>query len=81
MTIQACNIKKASSLINSAYIRMMFTLLTQGLPMQVSMAELNINANAMINRIHSSGESASILKQGKPIAKILPAVTRYGRHV
>jgi prevent-host-death family protein len=36
------------------------------------MGELNKNANSIINRAHSSGESVIILKHGKPIAKILP---------
>ena len=40
--------------------------------MQVTMAELNKNANAIINRAHSSGESVTILKHGRPIARILP---------
>jgi prevent-host-death family protein len=39
---------------------------------QVTMAELNKNANSIINRAYSSGESVTILKHGKPIARILP---------
>lgn len=40
--------------------------------MQVTMVELNKNANSIINRAHSSGESVTILKHGKPIARIVP---------
>lgn len=40
--------------------------------MQVTMVELNKNANSIINRVHSSGEPATIIKHGKPIARILP---------
>jgi prevent-host-death family protein len=36
------------------------------------MAELNKNVNSIINRAHSSGETVTILKHGKPIARILP---------
>jgi antitoxin (DNA-binding transcriptional repressor) of toxin-antitoxin stability system len=36
--------------------------------MQVTMGELNKNANSIINRAYSSGESVTILKHGKPIA-------------
>ena len=40
--------------------------------MRVTMAELNKNVNSIINRAHSSGETITILKHGKPIARILP---------
>jgi len=40
--------------------------------MRVTMAELNKNVNSIINRAHSSGETVTILKHGKPIARILP---------
>ena len=42
--------------------------------MQVSMVELNKNANSIINRAHSSGETITVLKHGKPIARILPII-------
>lgn len=44
--------------------------------MQVTMVELNKNANSIINRVHSSGEPATIIKHGKPIARILPIIDR-----
>lgn len=44
--------------------------------MQVTMAELNKNVNSIINRAYSSGETVTILKHGKPIAKILPVDDR-----
>lgn len=40
--------------------------------MHVTMAELNKHANSIINQAHSSGESITVLKHGKPIAQILP---------
>ena len=44
--------------------------------MKVTMGELNKNANSIINRAYSSGESVTILKHGKPIARILPIIDR-----
>ena len=40
--------------------------------MQVTMVELNKNANSIINQAYNSGEPITILKHGKPIARILP---------
>ena len=40
--------------------------------MQVTMGELNKNANSIINQAYSSGETVIILKHGEPIARILP---------
>ncbi len=40
--------------------------------MQITMVELNKNANAIINQAYSSGETVTIVKHGKPIAKIEP---------
>ncbi len=40
--------------------------------MQITMTELNKNVNSIINRAYSSGEAVTILKYGKPIARILP---------
>ena len=45
--------------------------------MRVTMAELNKNVNSIINRAHSSGETVTILKHGKPIARILPIDDRF----
>jgi len=42
--------------------------------MQVSMVELNKNANSIINRAYSSGETITVLKHGKPIAHISPII-------
>ena len=36
------------------------------------MVELNKHANAIINKAHKTGESVTIIKHGKPIAKISP---------
>ncbi len=44
--------------------------------MQVTMADLNKNANSIINQAHSSGEPVIVLKHGKPIARILPIQDR-----
>ena len=44
--------------------------------MQVTMAELNKNVNAIINRARSSGETVVVLKHGKPIAEISPIHSR-----
>ena len=40
--------------------------------MKVSMAEINKKANLIINQVAESGEVATIMKRGKPIAEIRP---------
>jgi antitoxin (DNA-binding transcriptional repressor) of toxin-antitoxin stability system len=40
--------------------------------MKVSMAEINKRANLIINQVSESGEVATIMKHGKPIAEIRP---------
>lgn len=40
--------------------------------MKVSMADVNKKPNRIINQVVSTGESAIILKHGKPIAEIRP---------
>ena len=40
--------------------------------MKVSMAEINKRANLIINQVSESGEIATIMKHGKPIAEIRP---------
>ena len=37
----------------------------------VTMAELNKKANAIINQVAESGESVTVLKHGKPVAEIV----------
>ncbi len=44
--------------------------------MKITMAELNKNVNSIINRSSESGETVTIFKHGKPIAKILPVNER-----
>jgi len=39
---------------------------------QISMAELNKKANAIINQVAESGESVTIVKHGQPVAEIIP---------
>ncbi len=37
----------------------------------VTMAELNKKANAIINQVAETGESVTVLKHGKPVAEIV----------
>jgi len=39
---------------------------------QISMAELNKKANAIINQVAESGETVTIVKHGQPVAEIIP---------
>lgn len=39
---------------------------------QISMAELNKKANAIINQVAETGEAVTIVKHGQPVAEIIP---------
>ena len=47
--------------------------------MKVSMADVNKKPNQIINQVVDSGESAIILKHGKPIAEIRPLPEKAAR--
>ena len=47
--------------------------------MKVSMAEINKRANLIINQVAESGEVATIMKHGKPIAEIRPIPSKDAR--
>ena len=40
--------------------------------MKVTMADVNKKANMIVNRVVETGEPATIMKHGKPIAEIRP---------